>query len=105
MTLVSWTRFAYRRKLSCGGFHHFYVAHPLREWIWQDGERASRLARDYNERLNNLRLRNFDGSHLTLPRMVREHLRDPDLARHEKDAVWRIAQSGSTLLAHVYCRA
>lgn len=28
MTLVSWTRFAYRRKLSCGGFHHFYVAHP-----------------------------------------------------------------------------
>ncbi len=72
----------------------------FREWIWHDGERASRLARDYNERFNNLRLRHFDGSHLTLPGMVREHLRDRDLARHQKDAVWRIIQSGSTLVAH-----
>ena len=30
-------------------------------------ERAARLARDYNERFNNLRLRKFDGAHLTLP--------------------------------------
>ena len=52
----------------------------FREWIWQDGERASRLAHDYNERFNNLRLRNFDGSHLTLPGMVRDNLRDRDLA-------------------------
>ena len=73
----------------------------FREWIWQDGERADRLAHDYNERFNNLRLRNFDGSHLTLPGMVREPLRDRDLAKHQKDAVWRILQSGSTLLAHV----
>ena len=29
--------------------------------------RAARLARDYNDRFNNLRLRTFDGSHLTLP--------------------------------------
>src|ERR1019366_2903993 len=54
-----------------------------------------------NERFNNLRLRNFDGSHLTLPGMVRDNLRDRDLGRHQKDAVWRILQSGSTLLAHV----
>jgi len=73
----------------------------FREWIWQDGERASRLAHDYNERFNNLCLRNFDGSHLTLPGMVRDHLRNRDLARHQKDAVWRVLQSGSTLLAHV----
>ena len=53
----------------------------FREWIWQDGERASRLARDYNDRFNNLRLRNFDGSHLTLPGMVRDNLRDGDLAQ------------------------
>ncbi len=33
--------------------------------------------------------------------MVRDNLRDHDLARHQKDAVWRILQSGSTLLAHV----
>ncbi len=28
-------------------------------------------------------------------------MRDRDLGRHQKDAVWRILQSGSTLLAHV----
>jgi hypothetical protein len=73
----------------------------FREWVWQDGARAARLARDYNDRFNNLRLRTFDGSHLTLPGMARELLRDRDLARHQKNAVWRILQSGSTLLAHV----
>src|ERR1035438_6032440 len=30
-------------------------------------ERAARLAQEYNFRFNNLRLREFDGSHLTLP--------------------------------------
>ncbi|MEO8595375.1 MAG: DEAD/DEAH box helicase family protein [Candidatus Solibacter sp.] len=73
----------------------------FREWVWEDGPRAARLARDYNDRFNNLRLRSFDGSHLTLPGMNREHLRDGDLSSHQKDAVWRIVQSGSTLLAHV----
>jgi hypothetical protein len=33
--------------------------------------------------------------------MVRLALRDGDLAPHQKNAVWRILQSGSTLLAHV----
>jgi N12 class adenine-specific DNA methylase len=73
----------------------------FREWIWEDDARAARLARDYNDRFNNLRLRSFDGSHLQLPGMNREYLRDGDLSRHQKDAVWRIVQSGSTLLAHV----
>jgi N12 class adenine-specific DNA methylase len=73
----------------------------FREWVWADSVRAARLARDYNDRFNNLRLRSFDGSHLTLPGMDRTHLRGGDLARHQKDAVWRMVQSGSTLLAHV----
>ena len=73
----------------------------FREWIWADSARAARLARDYNDRFNNLRLRTFDGAHLQLPGMNREYLRDGDLSRHQKDAVWRIVQSGSTLLAHV----
>ena len=37
----------------------------FREWIWEDGARAARLAREYNDRFNNLRLRSFDGSHLS----------------------------------------
>ena len=73
----------------------------FREWVWEDSARAARLAREYNDRFNNLRLRSFDGSHLTLPGMNREYLRDGDLSRHQKDAVWRMVQSGSTLLAHV----
>lgn len=73
----------------------------FREWIWQDNARAARLAREYNDRFNNLRLRSFDGAHLQLPGMNREYLRDGDLSRHQKDAVWRVVQSGSTLLAHV----
>jgi N12 class adenine-specific DNA methylase len=32
------------------------------EWVWKDDDRATRLARDYNDRFNNLRLRSFDGS-------------------------------------------
>jgi len=33
--------------------------------------------------------------------MAREHLREADLDKHQKDAVWRVLQTGSTLLAHV----
>ena len=73
----------------------------FRDWVWEDRERAERLAKDYNFRFNNIRLRDFDGSHLTLPGMVRTSLRDEDLAPHQKNAVWRILQGGSPLLAHV----
>jgi N12 class adenine-specific DNA methylase len=48
----------------------------FRDWVWEDRERAERLAREYNFRFNNIRLREFDGSHLTLPGMVRTSLRD-----------------------------
>jgi N12 class adenine-specific DNA methylase len=73
----------------------------FRDWVWEDRQRAERLAKEYNFRFNNLRLRDFDGSHLTLPGMVRTSLRDGDLAPHQKNAVWRILQGGSPLLAHV----
>jgi len=73
----------------------------FRDWVWEDRERAERLAKEYNFRFNNLRLRDFDGSHLTLSGMVRTSLRDGDLAPHQKNAVWRILQGGSPLLAHV----
>ena len=73
----------------------------FRDWVWEDRERTARLAQEYNLRFNNIRLRDFDGSHLSLPGMVRTSLRDGDLAAHQKDAVWRILQGGSPLLAHV----
>ncbi len=71
------------------------------EWVWKDEERAHRLARYYNDTFNNLRLRTYDGSHLTFPGMNRTMLRENDLDKHQKDAVWRILQNDNTLLAHV----
>ena len=70
------------------------------EWVWKDETRAQRLARHYNDTFNNIRLRTFDGSHLTFPGMNKLVLREGDLDKHQKDAVWRMLQEGSTLLAH-----
>jgi N12 class adenine-specific DNA methylase len=57
------------------------------EWIWQDEERARRLARFYNDRFNNIRLRTYDGSHLTFSGLNRSLLGRNDLDKHQKDAV------------------
>ena len=73
----------------------------FRDWVWEDKDRASRLSGEYNFRFNNIRLRDFDGSHLSLPGMNRTCLRDGDLAPHQKNAIWRILEGGSSLLAHV----
>jgi N12 class adenine-specific DNA methylase len=70
------------------------------DWVWKDDERAHRLARQYNDTFNHLRLRTFDGSHLTFPGMNKSILRQGDLDKHQKDAVWRMLQSDTTLLAH-----
>ena len=71
------------------------------EWIWQDEARAQRLARYYNDTFNNIRLRTYDGSHLTFPGMNRSLLRSHDLDKHQKDSIWRMLQNDNTLLAHV----
>jgi N12 class adenine-specific DNA methylase len=73
----------------------------FQKWIWQDKDRAKRLARQYNDQFNNLRLRTYDGSHLTFPGMCRHSLRNGDLGPHQKNAAWRILQSNSTLIGHV----
>jgi len=65
-------------------------------WLWEDHDRATRLAEIYNERYNCLRERRYDGSHLTLPGASTAIEPRP----HQKDAVWRIVQSRTTLLGH-----
>ncbi len=68
----------------------------FREWIFNEPDRRNRLVALYNETFNNLRLREYDGSHLTFPGMNPEiKLRD-----HQVNAVARILYSGNTLLAH-----
>jgi len=77
------------------------IREEWKKWLWSDGDRANRLSRQYNDEFNNLRLREYDGSHLKFPGMARMGLRNGDLDAHQKNAIWRQIQGGNTLLAHV----
>ena len=65
-------------------------------WIWKDAQRTERLVEAYNETYNNLRLRSFDGSHLTLDDSSLQLKFHP----HQRRAIWRIITAGSTYIAH-----
>lgn len=65
-------------------------------WVWTDPDRTDRLARDYNDRFNNIAPRKFDGSHLQLPGASGAFV----LYGHQKRGIWRIISSGATYLAH-----
>ncbi len=69
----------------------------FQEWIWQDDTRRERFVRIYNQEFNNIRLREFNGDHLTLPGASPSVI----LRKHQKAAVWRILQTPNCLLAHV----
>ena len=69
----------------------------FKTWVWEDDARRERLCRKYNDEFNSVRLRVFNGSHLTLPSSSQQVALRP----HQKNAVWRIVQSDNTLLAHV----
>ncbi len=70
------------------------------QWVWKDQTRAERLARLYNDTFNNIRLRTYDGSHLTFPGMNKTMLRRGDLDPHQKNAVWRMLQNKNALIGH-----
>ena len=72
------------------------IKEKFRAWVFTDPDRTERLVRIYNDTYNNLRPRQFDGSHLDFPGLNQTlHLRP-----HQIDAVWRGMSSGNTLLAH-----
>lgn len=73
------------------------IKQAFQEWIWKDPERRQRLTRDYNERFNAIRPREYDGSHLHFYGMNPEI----SLRKHQKDGVARIIYGGNTLLAYV----
>lgn len=73
------------------------IKKEFKDWIWTDDKRTKRLLDYYNTNFNNWRLREYDGSHLTLPGYS---LTAPKLRKHQKDAIWRIMQNSNTLLAH-----
>ena len=72
------------------------------QWVWQDPERAERLAREYNDRFNSFVLRSFDGKHLTMPGAASEVGGRPFALRpHQTDFIWRALQMGNTGAFHV----
>lgn len=68
----------------------------FKEWIFKDPNRRKKYVDYYNQHYNNIRLREFDGSHLKFPGM------NPDikLREHQVNAIARTIYGGSTLLAH-----
>ncbi len=72
------------------------IKQAFQDWVWTDPDRTDRLARDYNDRFNNLAPRKFDGSHLKLPGASGAFV----LYGHQKRGIWRIIADGSTYLAH-----
>jgi N12 class adenine-specific DNA methylase len=70
-----------------------------KNWLWTDDARRERLARIYNDTFNTDVQREFDGSHLTFPGKVGNDI--IQLRPHQANAVWRMVQSGTTLLDHV----
>lgn len=80
---------AAREKLSA-------IRERFRQWVFAEPDRTDDLVRRYNDIFNNVRLRSYDGSHLTFPGM------NPaiTLHSHQVDAIWRTMSGGNTLLAH-----
>lgn len=73
------------------------IKEQFKQWVFSDPDRTERLVRLYNDTYNNLRPRQFDGSHLDFPGMSQAIT----LRQHQKDAIWRGMSGGNTLLAHV----
>ncbi len=74
----------------------YQIKEQFSAWIWQDDGRKDHLVRKYNDEFNNIRLREYDGSHLTLPGMTS----DITLRPNQKNGVWRCLKDRMVLLAH-----
>jgi len=72
------------------------IKEEFKNWIFEDVDRRSRLVKEYNERFNSIRLREYDGSNLTFDGMNPEI----ELRPHQRDAIARGLFGGNTLLAH-----
>ena len=73
------------------------IKQAFKDWIFKDLERRNELTKIYNEKFNSIRLREYDGSHLTFNGINPEI----KLRRHQLNAVARTLYGGNTLLAHV----
>ncbi|WP_347565222.1 LPD25 domain-containing protein [Pseudoflavonifractor sp. 60] len=73
------------------------IKQAFQDWIWKDPQRRERLTRFYNDKFNNLRPREYDGSHINFVGMNPEITLRP----HQVNAIAHILYGGNTLLGHV----
>ena len=73
------------------------IEDAFKDWIWKDPTRRQMLVKEYNERFNSLRPREYDGSHILFHGMSPEITLRP----HQKNAIAHILYGGNTLLSHV----
>ena len=78
------------------------IKEAFSKWVTEDNERKEKYHKLYNESFNRIVFRDFDGSHLIFPNLAKEVEGKPfELRPYQKDAVWRIMNKPTTLLAHV----
>lgn len=68
----------------------------FRDWIFKDPERRQTLVRQYNELMNSIRPREYDGSHIVFSGINPAITLQP----HQVNAIAHILYGGNTLLAH-----
>lgn len=69
----------------------------FREWIFEDTERRERLVRKYNDQMNNIVPRQYDGKY------IRYHGMNPEISMrdYQRNVDARILYGGNTLIGHV----
>lgn len=73
------------------------IADEFTRWAWADADRAEYLVRRYNECFNDVRLRDYDGGHMTFPGLSSALVPDP----HQRNVAWQIVSHGNAGMAHV----
>lgn len=72
------------------------IKQAFNKWIFENPNRRKRLVDYYNRHYNNIKPRQYDGSHLIFPGMNNEI----QLREHQKNAIAHTLYGGNTLLAH-----
>ena len=72
------------------------IRDAFRDWIFRDPERRRTLVRKYNDEMNNIRPREYDGSHIVFSGINPEIKLQP----HQLNAIAHVLYGGNTLLAH-----
>ena len=72
------------------------IREQFKDWVFRDPQRRAVLVKEYNERFNSIRPRQYDGRHIRFDGMNPEI----QLREHQLNAVAHVLYGPNTLLAH-----